>query len=244
MKNELPESSSAATAKDSGYSGGSNLHENDLHGEVEVPPEPDDVVAVYASSESSPEQVAPTSEQSPQRPATNSRSDTADSNVSSTPSKQRRHNDDEPSSASTDARAKLGNDNVDSTCEEPVTGVSSNSNGTVKENNEVSSTYGTYEESPPDYQVELKCAVSSCSTFDSFTTPESRKIVSGSQETPVSESSEVVSSQDINRSLVTDSECFISFTLTLDFELPNYSQSQVRQMMKKKEERELTQRQV
>lgn len=104
-----------------------------------------------------------------------------------------------------DAVQKQENDNVDSTCE-GNTGNDSNSNGT-RENNEVSSSYEAYADSIPDYSVDLKCAVSSCSTIDSFVTPESRHSVSiaKSQDTPVSDSSEVVSSQDGTRP-VTDSK--------------------------------------
>lgn len=109
--------------------------------------------------------------------------------VTSTPSK------------SEEVLEKVASDNVDSTCEEGPS-LDPSSNGT-RESNEVSSTYEAYEESIPDYSVDLKCAVSSCSTIDSFTTPESR--TNDVTTTPASDSSEVVSSQDNNRSL-TDGE--------------------------------------
>lgn len=202
-----------ATNKDSGLG---DTQQSEVNNEVDVPPEPDEdvVVAIYATPESSPEQVeaAPTSEQSLQRPASNCHDQPEDSDVSSTPTKRRRSEDDEPTSASKIESKLLENDNVDSTCQETtIAGSSTNGNGGgSKENNEVSSTYGTYEESLPDYQVDLKCAVSSCSTFDTFTTPESRKMVVAPQATPSSESSEVVSSQDMNRSIVTDSKLLFS----------------------------------
>lgn len=175
-----------------------------LHGEVDVLPDEREVVedegtahkpkATGRDETSTPEQSATTSSTKP----------TEDSDVTSTPTKRRR-SDSVEASSSPAQKPKLENDNVDSTCEENTVGASQNSVGVTKENNEVSSTFGSYEESIPDYSVDLKCVVSSCSTVDSFTTPESLA-TEKSHRTPVSESSEVVSSQDFNRGIVIDSK--------------------------------------